>query len=317
MLGTAEYATSVLAQASNTLASLPPLVTSHAEFVGRIIIQKNAVTGIIVESAFTTTFQTSTPITDHGALTGLGDDDHVQYHTDARGDVRYEPKKGAEDNYVTDAQLVIIGNTSNTNSGDNATNSQYSGLAASKENTGVAAGLDAAHAALTTGVHGAGANSFIYSNDSRLTDARSPVTHNQDATTITTGALDGDRLPGLSATKKGGVPATGAPSGKYLRDDGVFATPAGGGGASLTEVEIDFGSGVAPNTSMTITDGTINAGNRILIFPSPNPATGRKGNDWELDSAVFTGLARTGDFLLSFMTATKIIGLRKIYYQVV
>lgn len=26
---------------------------------------------------------------DHGALSGRGDDDHVQYHTDARGDLRY------------------------------------------------------------------------------------------------------------------------------------------------------------------------------------------------------------------------------------
>lgn len=29
--------------------------------------------------------------TDHGALTGLSDDDHSQYHTDARGDARYAP----------------------------------------------------------------------------------------------------------------------------------------------------------------------------------------------------------------------------------
>ncbi len=28
-------------------------------------------------------------VSDHGALTGLGDDDHPQYHTDARGDARY------------------------------------------------------------------------------------------------------------------------------------------------------------------------------------------------------------------------------------
>lgn len=28
-------------------------------------------------------------VSDHGALTGLGDDDHTQYHTDARGDARY------------------------------------------------------------------------------------------------------------------------------------------------------------------------------------------------------------------------------------
>jgi len=35
--------------------------------------------------------------------------------------------------YVTDAQATVIGNTSGTNTGDNATNSQYSGLASSKQ----------------------------------------------------------------------------------------------------------------------------------------------------------------------------------------
>lgn len=30
-------------------------------------------------------------VTDHGALTGLADDDHTQYHNDARGDARYSP----------------------------------------------------------------------------------------------------------------------------------------------------------------------------------------------------------------------------------
>lgn len=37
--------------------------------------------------------------------------------------------------FVTDADLTDIGNLSGTNSGDNATNSQYSGLAASKQDT--------------------------------------------------------------------------------------------------------------------------------------------------------------------------------------
>jgi hypothetical protein len=36
--------------------------------------------------------------------------------------------------YVTDAQATVIGNTSGTNTGDNATNSQYSGLDAAKTN---------------------------------------------------------------------------------------------------------------------------------------------------------------------------------------
>jgi nitrogen fixation protein len=37
--------------------------------------------------------------------------------------------------YVTDANLTVIGNTSGTNTGDNAVNSLYSGLAASKQDT--------------------------------------------------------------------------------------------------------------------------------------------------------------------------------------
>lgn len=32
-------------------------------------------------------------VTDHGALTGLADDDHTQYHNDARGDSRYKLKQ--------------------------------------------------------------------------------------------------------------------------------------------------------------------------------------------------------------------------------
>lgn len=56
-----------------------------------------------------------------------------------------------------------------------------------------------------------------------------PKTHEHPATEITSETLDGDRLPAMSATKKGGVPATGTPAGKYLKDDGTWETPAGGG----------------------------------------------------------------------------------------
>jgi hypothetical protein len=45
----------------------------------------------------------------------------------------YEPTKGVDDNYVTDAEKVIIGNTSGANTGDNAVNSLYSGLDGSKQ----------------------------------------------------------------------------------------------------------------------------------------------------------------------------------------
>ncbi len=44
---------------------------------------------------------------------------------------------------------------------------------------------------------------------------------------ILSGTVDGDRLPAMSTTKRGGVPATGAPSNKFLRDDATWQTPAG------------------------------------------------------------------------------------------
>jgi len=113
-------------------------------------------------------------------------------------------------------------------------------------------------------------------------------------------------------------------SGQYLQTQGVGANPiwatvsgGGGGSVSLAEVEIDFGTITAPITSWTIIDPSIVSSNKILVFPSPNPATGRKGNDWELDSAIFTAIAGTGSFVLYANTQSKIIEKRKIYYQII
>jgi hypothetical protein len=47
------------------------------------------------------------------------------------------PALGADDNYVTDAEKIVIGNTSGTNTGDNAVNTLYSGLVSSQWTTSV------------------------------------------------------------------------------------------------------------------------------------------------------------------------------------
>ena len=48
-------------------------------------------------------------VTDHGALTGLADDDHTQYHTDARGDARYYTKTLSDAAYQPkDTDLTTI-----------------------------------------------------------------------------------------------------------------------------------------------------------------------------------------------------------------
>ena len=58
--------------------------TSGGEAVGRVMAA-DGVGGVewVTPSA---------GVTDHGALTGLGDDDHTQYHNNARGDARYYTK---------------------------------------------------------------------------------------------------------------------------------------------------------------------------------------------------------------------------------
>lgn len=99
-------------------------------------------------------------VVDHSSLTGLSNDDHTQYHTDARGDARYsqlghthayEPVKGTDDNYVTDsekanlhthANLSALGNVSGVNTGDQII----------KDALGIT--VDGAGTVLTTGAKG-------------------------------------------------------------------------------------------------------------------------------------------------------------------
>lgn len=69
-------------------------------------------------------------VTDHGALTGLADDDHTQYHNDTRGDARYYTKALLDGGQLNTLYYTIA---------------QVNSLLSGKENTGVAAGLVTAH----------------------------------------------------------------------------------------------------------------------------------------------------------------------------
>lgn len=67
-----------------SLLNLSDTPDTYAGQGGKVVAVKSDVSGV----EFVTP---SSGVTDHGALTGLADDDHVQYHTDARGDLRYQP----------------------------------------------------------------------------------------------------------------------------------------------------------------------------------------------------------------------------------
>ena len=62
----------------------------------------------------------------------------------------------------------------------------------------------------------------ITEGDVRLSDARVPLNHYQSGETINAGTIDGNRLPAMSTSKQGAVPAVGSNTGYYLKGDGGF-----------------------------------------------------------------------------------------------
>lgn len=88
------------------------------------------------------------------------------------------------------------------------------------------AGASSSHSSLTTGVHGAGVNTFVYSNDSRLTDSRTPTTHSQAESTITfTDITTGN----VSISSHGYCPKLPNNTTTFLRGDGTYASPTASG----------------------------------------------------------------------------------------
>jgi hypothetical protein len=76
--GQAEYNTLASAESAPILTNLPPVLGEHKIFIGRIVFQKSASTASTILTP-TDTILNTIPITDHGNLAGLSDDDHPQY----------------------------------------------------------------------------------------------------------------------------------------------------------------------------------------------------------------------------------------------
>lgn len=88
------------------------------------------------------------------------------------------------------------------------------------------------------------------------------------------------------------------------------------GSATLTETEIDFGTKPVNNKTFTITDAMVSGSNKIIVIGSASNATGQVGNDWEVDSAMFSTKSNSGNFTLYVNSQFSMSGKRKIYYQI-
>ena len=93
---------------------------------------------------------TGTLTTDHGALNGLADDDHTQYHNDTRGDARYytetELDAGQLDNrYYREAEVDTISGSLNDKLNTHKTDddhTQYSRVDGTRDFSGTVGGID-------------------------------------------------------------------------------------------------------------------------------------------------------------------------------
>ena len=112
-------------------------------------------------------------------------------------------------NFVTDAQATVIGNTSGTNTGDNAVNSNYSGLVSNATHTGDATGSTA----LTV----------VKINGTQLSTLATGLLKNTTSTGVPSIAINSD-LPVMTATVGGAVPTPPNLSTQYLKGNATWGT---------------------------------------------------------------------------------------------
>jgi hypothetical protein len=134
-------------------------------------------------------------VTDHGALTGLGDDDHTQYHNDARGDARYSQlgHTHAASDIVSgslDIARIPTGTTSSTVCiGDD---SRLSDARTPTAHTHAASDVTSGTFGIAQIPTGTTSSTVCIGDDSRLSDARTPTAHTHSLSDLTqSGATDG------------------------------------------------------------------------------------------------------------------------------
>ena len=137
-------------------------------------------------------FESGGGVTDHGALTGLGDDDHTQYHNDTRGDTRYYTKS------QVDTSLSGKANSTHTHAQSDITNLSTS--LAGKANTG--------HTHPTTDLTATGgtSTSFLRKDNTWAT----PTDTNTTYTEIT----EAEITPGTATTER----SVSGRRAKYIQD---------------------------------------------------------------------------------------------------
>lgn len=109
-------------------------------------------------------------------------------------------------------------------------------------------------------------------NDARLSDARPPTPHTHAASDIASGVIATSRL------------GTGSPgAGNFLRGDGTWNAPVGGGSDTHGQTTVDFMTG-ADMATVTVNDAGVGASSRIVAQMAYAQTGGRDLDELEMDA---------------------------------
>ena len=158
---------------------------------------------------------------------------------------------------------------------------------------------------------GGGATQACAGNDSRLSDARTPTTH---AASHKTGGSDTIKLDEFAAptdvtTLNASTSAHGLmqkyPGGTttFLRADGAFATPAGGGGSAVITTATLAMPYASRLQRITVVDANVSGSSKILLSAAGIPETSENSGD-AVECLALTAIPGAGSFEVcaSFMT---------------
>lgn len=211
-------------------------------------------------------------VTDHGALSGLSDDDHSQYHNDARGDARYSLlAHNHAATYAPIANGVTNGNSHDHSGGDGA-QIAYSGLSG-LPTLGTAAPLNV----------GTAANNVVQLDGS----SRLPAVDGSLLTNLPVGATNLDGLTDVVITTP-----TNDQVLKYNGTTWVNGSTAGGGDALTSGTLAQFAATTSDQLRGVISNET---GTGELVFAtSPTLVTPILGTPTSGTLTNCTGLPATG-----------------------
>lgn len=96
----------------------------------------------------------------------------------------------------------------------------------------------------------------------------------------------------VSTAQHGLFPKLPTPTGKFLRDDMTWQTPAGAGGSfTLTQIEVNLGSRPKTSGKFSITGAGLTVGANVLIVQANGPYTGKgtRADESEMDGLIVKG----------------------------